>query len=40
MSYGIGKLAKAPIAGGALKDWGMATAFVAATNDAETPVSV
>lgn len=39
MSYGIGKLAKAPIAGGALKDWGMATAFVAATNDAETPVS-
>lgn len=33
MSYGVGKLAKAPIAGGALKDFGMATAFFAASAD-------
>jgi hypothetical protein len=39
MSYGIGKLAKAPIGGGALKDWGVATAFVAAASDADTPAS-
>lgn len=30
MAYGIGKLAKAPIAGGPLKDWGVHTTFVAA----------
>lgn len=39
MSYGIGKTAKAPIGGGALKDWGMATAFVAASPDGVTPLS-
>jgi hypothetical protein len=39
MSYGIGKLAKAPIGGGALKDWGVATCFIAAASDADTPAS-
>jgi len=39
MSYGIGKLAKAPIGGGALKDWGCATCFIAAAADADTPAS-
>jgi len=39
MSYGVGKLAKAPIAGGSLKDWGVATCFIAAASDADTPVS-
>jgi len=33
MAYGVGKLAKAPVSGGALKDWGMATCFVAAAPD-------
>ncbi len=39
MSYGVGKLAKAPIGGGALKDWGMATAFVAAAPDGTAPTT-
>lgn len=33
MSYGVGKLAKAPIGGGALKDFGVLTAFCAAQQD-------
>jgi len=33
MSYGIGKMAKAPIGGGDLKDWGVLTAFCAAQQD-------
>lgn len=39
MSYGVGKLAKAPIGGGSLKDWGVHTTFVAAAGDDEVGVS-
>lgn len=34
MQYGVGKVAKAPVGGGSLKDWGMVTGFVAAKPDA------